>query len=259
MYIKDFIFKEFIKSRKWKEIVDLKSLETIVSIIISITISIICLYIYNNNNIDEINTLIREVTKDILVTFIGLLGFTISGLAILMSGISSKVMNLIQERNKSESINNIFLSFYFQGILIGISIIILAICYITSYIEIPLNVFIFIFITFILTYLIIFVVFYSIGLTGNCISIFRIVNNYSFELTEKSRSSIIKDDIELFNKLESIILDGILISNKDEDKVEIDKSKYLELLEYYIVKFSEDEIQKDRLINYLNKKYKKEL
>ncbi|MBZ6007518.1 hypothetical protein K1514_16625, partial [Paraclostridium bifermentans] len=253
------IFEEFIKSKKWKEILDFRSLETIVSIIVAIIISLIGLYLYNNANINDINILIRDLTKDILVTLIGLLGFTISGLAILMSGISSKVMNLISERKQSDSINNIFLSFYFQGILIGILIIILAICHITSYLDKPLYACVFIIITFILTYLIIFVVFYSIGLTGNCISVFRIVNNYSFEVDESNESNIIKNDMELLNKLKSIAMDQLLSMEKNEIDIKTNKAIYLKLIEEYISMFSEDESQERRLINYLNKRYKEEL
>ena len=133
MFIKDSVFKEFINSKKWTEIASIKTLEFWVSLIISIIVTFIMGKILNYSSIDDINEILRTLTKDVAIALVGLMGFIIAGIAILLSSISSKVMSRIQGRGKEKSINRIFLGFYFEGILIGVLIVSLFIAYIISY------------------------------------------------------------------------------------------------------------------------------
>lgn len=178
--IKDHIFTEFKESKKWKELFKTDSLETICSVIISCIVTAIISIIFKTSNIEDINNLIRALTKDIALALLSLLGFLVTALAILLSGINSDIMNIITQRKKDGTLNNIFLSFYFEGLLIVFSVIFLIISYIISYINIPLNIFSIILI-FLFSYIICFILFFSVGLLGNCITIFRIINNYSYK------------------------------------------------------------------------------
>lgn len=179
--IKDYIYIEFKKSKKWKELFSLSSLETICSAIISFIVFIVICIIFKTSTIEDINNLIRTLTKDIALALLGLLGFLVTALAILLSGISSDVMNIITDRKKDAQLNNIFLSFYFEGLLIVFSVIFLIVLYIVSYINLPFNSYLSIFLICIFSYIICFILFYSVGLLGNCIIIFRIINNYSYK------------------------------------------------------------------------------
>lgn len=257
MNINDSIFNEFFKSKKWKEIYDVNSLEVVISLIVTMIVSVLVYEILNNSSMNEINTIIRTLTKDIAISLMGLMGFLITGLAILISGISSKVMNLITERKKDKTMNKIFLGFYFEGLIIGILMVILLIAYIISFFDRPLNIRFCMVMVIILTYLVVFTIFYSVGLIGNCISVFRIVNNYSVEeniiinnmdLTEK--------DKQLYNELKIMVLEQMLIIQPEEFEKEKRLSIYIELLEGYINSVCKDENQKLRILNYFNKIYK---
>lgn len=184
--IKDFIYKEFKQSKKWKELFSINSLETVCSFIISFVICIVISIVFKTSNIDDINNLIRTLTKDIALALLGLLGFLVTALAILLSGINSDVMNIITQRKKDNRLNNIFLSFYFEGLLIVFCVIFLIILYIISFINLPLNKLISLFLIWIFSYIVCFILFYSVGLLGNCITIFRIINNYSYKPSNKT-------------------------------------------------------------------------
>lgn len=264
MFIKDPIFEEFIKSKKWKELYNLKALETVAAGISAIIITILCSYIFIYSPIDDINSLLRSISKDIAIALFGLMGFLITGLAILLSGISSKVMNIIIKRGKEESINKIFLGFYFEGLLIGILIVALFILYIISFLDIELNAIFSNLMIFMFSYLVVFTIFYSVGLIGNCISIFRIVNNYSDEKDKEDKGD--KEDSEncilnekdklVFNELKIMALENILIINSKNIEEEKRFIEFVKLLEFFINETISDELMKKRILTYFNSVYK---
>lgn len=258
MFIKDPIFNEFVENKKWKELYNYRSLEFIIAFIGSLGITFLAWKIFKYSPIEEINELLRAFTKDIAIALFGLMGFLITGLAILLSGISSHVMNIIEERGKEKSINSIFLGFYFEGLLIGILIVSLLILYAISYLNCELNLTFSIMMCFILSYLIIFVIIYSVGLIGNCISIFRIVNKYSTpnNKSDKENCKLSEKDESTFNSLKIMALEYVLIISKDNTE-ENKFDSYIKILEELINTTIEDELMKKRILTYFNKIYKK--
>ena len=257
MFIKDPIFNEFIENKKWRELYNVRSLEFIIASISSIFITFLVWNILKYSHIEDINNLLRSFTKDIAIALFGLMGFLITGLAILLSGISSDVMNIIENRKKEKSINSIFLGFYFEGFLIGILIVLLLILYAVSYLNCELNLTFSIIMCFILSYLVIFVIMYSVGLIGNCVSIFRIVNKYSTtDNSNKKESYKLSEKDELtFNSLKIMALEYVLIispNNTEENKF----VSYITILESLINTTIEDELMKKRILMYFNEIYK---
>lgn len=255
MKINDQIFKEFKKSKKWKEIFDFKSLEANVALISALLSILLFNLILNTATIDDINTISRTLTKDVGIAILGLLGFLITGLAILLSSITPTVVSNIKKVNRDNTLNTIFLGFYFEGLLIGFTILLLITTYLITYINWSINNNLFLLFSFILVYLVIFILFYSISLIGNCISIFRIVNTFNdFNISANSLSN---KDKSLFNQIKLIVLEQILIieSNDMTHKERFDK--FLYLLKNNIIYFSENEDQKQRLLNYFSIVYEK--
>lgn len=123
-------------SEKWKEFFLEK--EAILSLILSI-IAIIALYqVCGRTFGNEFNELIRSVSISVGVALIGLLGFTISGLAIFTGTITNKLVKNIDDDNKGDAIINVLYSFYFIGGIDACEIIILLTIYLISYIDKPL-------------------------------------------------------------------------------------------------------------------------
>ncbi len=115
---------------------------------------------------------IRPVILTILGGFFSLLGFTISGLALLTGTIGTKVITKISEEEKIENLISVIFNFYFCGVIIGATTIISILTYIVTFIQLPLNLYLFCVWTFIYTYLVIFSITYSVMLLGTCIRLF---------------------------------------------------------------------------------------
>lgn len=192
--IRDSSFSDIIKYKKYKDLCNIKSIEVIVAFFSSIIFTFLLYIIISNSNYEDINNLIRSLTKDIAIALIGLLGFIVTGLAILTSAISNKLMNILREKQKIQVIERILLSFYLLGFIIGITILIQIIMYVISFISIDIIKPIFYIIVFIITYLVVFILFYSIALIGNCVQIFNIIN-----IPIKNNSLLTKDDRNLFD------------------------------------------------------------
>ncbi|MCB4844101.1 hypothetical protein LHW04_03365 [Bacillus tropicus] len=115
---------------------------------------------------------IRPVILTILGGFFSLLGFTISGLALLTGTIGAKVITKISEEEKIEHLMSVIFNFYFCGVIIGATTIISILTYIITFIQLPLNLYLFCVWAFIYTYLVIFSITYSVMLLGTCIRLF---------------------------------------------------------------------------------------
>lgn len=140
MFIKDSTFTLLCQKKKIKGLFNIRTIEVTISLIVSLIITIILFNLLKAVNIKDINELIRSLSKDLAVAMIGLIGFVISGLAILTSAVSNRVMNIIKSRsNKIDKLITIFVSFYFEGILIGILIVILLLVFCASYSAKPIN------------------------------------------------------------------------------------------------------------------------
>lgn len=246
----DRIFKKFIKYKKYKELLDFNSLESKISLIFSIIFCLLFYFILTTSTIDDINNITRALTKDVAIAILGLLGFLIAGLAILLSSITPNIVYNIKSYKKYNCLYSIFLGFYFEGLLIGFTILLLIIFHLSTYINWNINFNLFIIPAFLLSFLVIFILFYSISLIGNCISIFEIVNEYSNGNNASNTLSF--EDKTLFNEIKLIVLEEILIIQpRDLDDDEL-LNEYINLFEDHINTLSNDDKQKERLLNYFS-------
>lgn len=170
-----------ISSRKYEELY--KSKEALISLIVSMASSIIWFKIFNYVNIYEFNEIIRSITMTIFASLIGMLGFAISGLAILTGTITNKIISKINDNELIRHLISILYSFYFIGAFIGTSIIAFIIMYLMSFPDILATNFSVVTLSFILSYLFCFSIFYSIALLGTCLRIFLL--GYKFTHDDK--------------------------------------------------------------------------
>ncbi|KZL89171.1 hypothetical protein [Clostridium magnum] len=253
-------FSKVVRYKKYRDIYNTDTMEVRVSLISSIIITTLIIIVFNQANIDNINNLMREMTKEIAIVLIGFLGFVISGLAILTSSISNKFINILKRQDKINIIEKILLSFYFLGLIVGIDIISSLIMYITTYSTYPYNILCIGICTFLYTYTIVFIIFYSIALIGNCIEIFKIINTVDEDIDASHEN--INDDRYLYMSFRMTALENVFFTNQSNDTLEKIK-KYYELMNKLIDEGCKDEIQKGRLkailknkFNYLDKNSK---
>lgn len=258
MKINDSMLRKLKESGKYKELFKSDSLETVFSFVFSIIISLLLYFLISQSNIDDINTLLRSLSKDFAIALVGLLGFLITGLALLTSSVSSKVYNYIDtERGRKKNIDNIFISFYFIGLLIAIVILALITLYIITFFNKPINIWLTFLIIFIFSYLFSFIILYCAGLIGNCISLFNIINRYSLMLssTEKDSNILKLEDKIKWNELKIMTLETIFIKyNNKTDTITNPIALFKDILKKYIEDSCQNE-QKEKLLNYFNKLY----
>lgn len=243
--IKDTSFEDIKKYKKYKDIFYLKSIEVIVSLLSSIFFVAIILIVINNSSYDDINNLIRSLTKDVAIALIGLLGFIVTGLAILTSAISNKLMNIVYQKKKIHIIEKILLSFYFLGLVIGVTILLDLILYVISFLNIEINIILLAIVTFISAYLVTFILFYSIALIGNCVQIFNIIN---IPIHEENKFR--REDRQLFDSFRISALEGIVFISDSLSGVE--KVEEYKKIMTTLIKDLSDEEQKKRLKTYLD-------
>lgn len=170
-------------SGKWKELFIEK--EAIISIIIA-AVATSSLVIFYGDSIDmSFNEIIKNISLEISMALIGLLGFTISGLAIFTGTITNKLVKSIDDDNKGEAIINILYSFYFIGGIDACEIFALLIVYFLSYTDIPFIVIPTYIAFFIIEYLFNFIILYSVSLLGTCINLFLVSYKYFLQISEK--------------------------------------------------------------------------
>ncbi|MEK4707068.1 hypothetical protein [Bacillus sp. FSL R10-2780] len=122
---------------------------------------------------------IRPIILTVLGGFFSLLGFTISGLALLTGTIGAKVITKIREEKKIEHLMSVIFNFYFCGVIIGTTTILSLLTYLVTFVQMPLNMTLFYVWTFLYSYLIVFSIIYSVMLLGTCIRLFLLQYFYT--------------------------------------------------------------------------------
>jgi hypothetical protein len=209
-------------------IFDVKKFEVYFPLIISTLITFIAIYISKEDSsyISQFVDYSRNIILSAAMGLIGLLGFIISGLAIISGTVGNKVTHQLIKHNKYESLLSILFSFYYIGRIIGMMIALLLLTYFLINIPLPFNLCLYLILCFFLCYGLLFTIFFSVSLLGTCINIFQLSYLYSSEDTHQKINS---DYIEKYfidariDTLTSLFVNKINIS-KEEFQGELLKS-----------------------------------
>lgn len=163
-------------TEKWKEIYNQS--ESIIALVVSLIIIGILIFLYKSISADDIGNLIREIVNIGLNSLVGLLGFIISGIAIFTGTITNKLVKNINSENKALSLIGILFSFYYIGVVIGITVTLYIIMYLFTYSYIQVDVVKICSIGMVLAYFYFYSLFYSISLIGTCLKLFFV--SYKF-------------------------------------------------------------------------------
>lgn len=181
-----------------------------------------------------------QLIKDVGVALIGFLGFIVTGLAILTGSISSKVINFFKNKKVYDEMESILLSFYFLGLITGIIIFLILGLYVFSQIKIRGSIVVSILATLIISYGIVYIIFYSIGLIGNCISIFEIISDVESRLDQEENNYK-----KMYDSYRIIALEFLILTGSNDDRVYTYEEKMRELI---LKDMKTSDIQKKKLL-----------
>ena len=210
--VKDTSFRKIIEYKKYKDLYDFSSLECRISLISMIILNIIFLVSIKFLNTDEVISDYISHLDNIGISFIGFLGFIVTGLAILTGAISSKIVKRLQDRNKIQALERILLSFYLLGLVTAFVSLSSFICHFLKNIPVNSILQIDIILLSIISYLTVFSLFYAVKLIGNCLELFFIVNN--MEIIEDSKSDSQIDFKSRYNNYRITALEKVILINK---------------------------------------------
>lgn len=242
-------FNEMKASEKYKEIFAFSTVETRAAFILTLIFFAISVALIVVNGKDRFITEILELYNNIGMALIGLLGFSVAGLAILIGVISSKMAHFFKENDVLTNVEDILRSFYFVGFLMAIEIMLIFISYSFSKIEIASIVVVDVIVTMVLTYLFSFILFYSVGLIGNCISMFSLIINVEDGLNRKNEN--LK---EIYDSYRIVALEYVILVSSDKDKYVKYDEKINELIQKDVRTSAE---QKKELFNIQKKHFNK--
>lgn len=225
---------------------DMRKFECYMSLIFTVILTLIVYFhVITNSNIEFITSNAKNIILNATFGFLGMLGFIISGLAIISGTIGHKVTkNLIRE-NKFKSLITILFSFNYLGYVIGFLIVLFISCYFILSIRTPFLEYIFLVFTAVASYGLFFAVFYAVSLLKTCLDIFVI--NYIYS-DERIDSSIAKE-LE-FHRIKIDALTKVMF-----DKKLIDKNSYIAQLKERVNLDVSDEKMKNDLLNEISRYY----
>lgn len=244
--MKDVSFAKLKTLKKYKDLVDFKSIECVVALISTIIFDgiIVVWNCYENCNdiVNEMVTLIDALG----IALIGFLGFIVTGLAILTGAISSKIVKRLQVRNKMESLDRILLSFYLVGIVSAFIVLLSLVLHFIIALPMDAHLVLVIIVSTIYSYFFVFTVFYAVKLIGNCLELFLIINEMQIlEENEDFRYKMKYNDYRL------MALEKLGLSKTSEETVKLYKKCIYEL----IIMDETSEVEKTIYTNMLKRQF----
>ncbi|MBF7081867.1 hypothetical protein IT084_02615 [Desulfallas sp. Bu1-1] len=176
-YKKNRFINLIFTSKKWRDLI--KSKEAFVSLVLAIIFSMIIREIYQTNSTQNFCSLIGMALLTLSAGLLGVLGFLVGGLAIISGTISNKILKNINTEDKFDHLINIVFVFYFNGALVGFTLVLFLSLYLSLYTNwsiSELKVFI---ISLIINYFFWFTIIYAVMLLGTCLRL--LVLTYKFE------------------------------------------------------------------------------
>ncbi|KMZ52350.1 hypothetical protein [Dorea sp. D27] len=167
------------RSRKG-DLVNIMEWEVRVSIVVTVLFFAMFLYIH----IYEMFSVYEKVIYDVIIclegALLGLLGFSLSGIAIIVSLFTKEETKLINRINGEEKIEHILSSYSFLAQNIGIQcLMLLLLLFLLKSNQPIVNIYVFYVAMIVETYHLSFIIFYTVALVKNCVELYKVKNIYS--------------------------------------------------------------------------------
>ena len=236
--LKDSSLKKLIEYKKYTDLYDLSTLECRIALVSSVFFSIIAIVISFSKGNDYFANEWANILSSISLALVGFLGFIVIGLAILTGAISSRLYKVLKISEKISVLEKILMSFYFLGLL-SASVVIISFGLVgLVQIDIPAYLVSNIALTFILSYTIVYIVMYAVGLIGDCLELFFIIND--IELASQEKETNIEEE---YLHCRVMALEWILLKGKSSVVLDNYREKVLEIIN----ESEKTEIEKQKL------------
>lgn len=235
------IFNEFKENGKFKDYINISQIECKLSICITMIVLISLHYINIYENFNKFIETFKNLSQNIGIALVTLLGIIFTGITLIISILNKKVIYEIDKLNGKGTTNKLLVSFKFLVVNIGIAIMLFFYIYIMIDVETinPPKVLFYIILAIIIYYFC-FLIFYTVSLINNTIRIYFIVNKYEKVIDEKR--SIIDDANEI--RIDFIM--NTILNN-------VSKEQFIESLNEYVDKTNIN--NKEEVKRYLNEYY----
>lgn len=178
--------RKFIEGHE-KDIVNIKESETQIALLLSIVLCVMLYLMGFYNDISEYADLLQNLMICFIGGFIGMTGFSLAGMTMMVSLFNRKQVELIEKNNGSGVVEQIMQSYAYLAFISGINIFVLVIASVLiSCDKKQLPLVLLIIFTFVVSYLSLFDIFYAVALVYNCISLFKISKLYNEDVREQS-------------------------------------------------------------------------
>lgn len=223
----------------------LSEMEVRASILVTILMTALLIWCDFYNSFANIQDYILSMLECLIGAFIGLIGFALSGIAIIVSLFSKSQVRKITELNGEDTLEQLLGSYKYLALSVAIQIGAFIACYVLIIsdkdVAPPI---LFWGMVIICMYHFFFNIFYTVALTSNCIKLYRISNIYQ---------EVLAKDKRFFDTLNEVKIDYILsiimnIGSYNLDQVRDDMISFIE-------RSNIDE--KDKLIAYVKSAYTK--
>ncbi|WP_432748906.1 hypothetical protein NXG61_08450 [Pectinatus haikarae] len=185
-------------TKKYKELY--KSKESKLTFILAMASIIILYLLYDEIFSLQMTDVIKNIFLMLVPGLIGLLGFLVAGLAMMASIITKEAILKIDEKKKSKSLVGILFSFYFEGFIVGLNIVLMILSYILVSFPQKINFYIFMILAFLISYIFWFSIIYAITLLGTCINFFFVNVYYNDSILKQNNKKSILTQITMANR-----------------------------------------------------------
>lgn len=173
------MFNDFKKYNKWKDYINIHEFEVKLAFLGT---AIFFIILFNIDFYGDFNRFVGAVTNMLLYLIAGfftLIGFSVSGIAIIISLFSKKDIDAINKYNNQQYMEKVICSFEFIAFNLSSELFMSIILYFYLYSNLRLlPEILFWGFTCFFTYLTIFNVFYIVSLIANCIKLYKIKQLY---------------------------------------------------------------------------------
>lgn len=234
---------KFSEMKKWKDYINLKEFEVKTSLLLTFLIVMILRWIGFYEHFNIYSEIVLDIIPVLLGGFIGLIGFTLAGIAIVTTMLDKNIVERVERVNEVDVVDEVLTNFEFAGFNIGIVIVILIILpFMLSGVLPVLNSFVFWIVLCLALYYILFNLFYVISLISNCVKLYKIKKVYD---------ELVRVDKNFMNKVNEIRIDFLI------EEMLLDKYKESTVIKEKMLSFAKrvENEEKDQIIMYFKKYY----
>ena len=229
------------KTARWKDYFKFREAEVKLSCFVTIVLIMVSVFVNMYGNFEQYEGEIKSLFYCLIGAFIGIAGFSLSGIAILTSMFTEKQIETIEKNNGKGVIEKIMSSFAFLAFNVVFAVVFMVFLLIIIIgIEGMPNKLVFYLLETLEIYIIFFNLFYTVSLVFNCIQCFTIKRIYD-----------VNSEKDFFDKANEVRIDYILSYVLSQNN--ISREKFLETLD----KYSANSEYEEELIEYFKNYYRK--